>query len=96
MRALQKEKIAKILSQLFGKKKSLKDRLKVWNTKAFSNGHNYVKEAEQNLYTSQNGIQTLSTSNVLLNFEKNVECELEKALERQGCFWKEKLEQHGN
>jgi hypothetical protein len=56
----------------------------------FGNVHDYVKIAETNLSLIQEQIQSDGPSSNLLNLEKNSQCDLNKALERQEQLWKEK------
>ena len=70
--------------------KILKERLKVWNKEIFGNVHEFVKTAETNLTSIQNRIHTDRPSDNLLQHEKIAQSELNKALERQECYWQEK------
>jgi len=72
------------------KLKLLKENLRTWNREVFGNAHQFVREAEQNLHNIQNQLQTVTPTDSLLILEKAAQCELDKALERQECFWQEK------
>jgi len=72
------------------KLQNLKAKLKVWNKQTFGNVHEYVKTAESNLAHIQAQIYTTGPSDNLLDLEKNAQCDFNKALERQECYWQEK------
>jgi hypothetical protein len=72
------------------KLKRLKEELKVWNRETFGNIHDYVRVAELHLHDIQQQIHTNGHSDHLMNLEKNAQCELDKALDKQDLFWKEK------
>jgi len=56
----------------------------------FGNVHDFVKTTENNLSLIQNQIHIDGPSDNLLNLERNAKCELDKALEKQECYWHEK------
>ena len=72
------------------KLKLLKSKLKVWNKETFGNVHQYVKNSELKLNLIQTRIHTNGPSDDLLNLEKTAQNDLNIALERQECFWREK------
>jgi hypothetical protein len=72
------------------KLKRLKDKLKIWNKEIFGNVHEYVKDAEQKLQVIQAQIQNDGITDDLMDLEKSAQCNLDKALDRQHEFWKEK------
>jgi hypothetical protein len=72
------------------KLKRLKDKLKIWNKEIFGNVHSQVIDAEKNLQCIQSQIQIDGHTDNLLNLEKSAQCSLDKALERQEEFWREK------
>ncbi|PNX83757.1 ribonuclease H, partial [Trifolium pratense] len=72
------------------KLKRLKDRLRIWNKDVFGNVHAYVKDAEMKLQDIQAQIQNTGHTVALLDMEKSAQYLLDKALERQEEFWREK------
>ncbi|MCI08111.1 RNA-directed DNA polymerase (Reverse transcriptase), partial [Trifolium medium] len=72
------------------KLKRLKDKLKTWNKEVFGNVHSYVKDAEKSLQHIQSQIHLDGHSDALMIMEKEAQCNLDKALERQEEFWREK------
>ena len=76
-----------VLSQ---KLKSLKSKLKSWNKEVFGNVHGLVKDAETHLLNIQNQIDTSGHSDNLLEQQKLAQLNLDTALAKEECFWKEK------
>jgi hypothetical protein len=76
-----------VLSQ---KLKSLKLKLKTWNKETFGNVHELVKNAETHLLQIQTQIDTFGHTNILLDQQKLAQLNLESALDKEECFWKEK------
>jgi hypothetical protein len=72
------------------KLKRLKDKLKIWNKEIFGNVHSQVIDVEKNLQCIQSQIQIDGHTDYLLNLEKSAQYSLDKALERQEEFWREK------
>jgi hypothetical protein len=72
------------------KLKRLKDKLRIWNKEVFGNVHDYVTDAERNLQEIQAQIQNGGNTDNLMELEKIAQCNLDKALDRQHEFWKEK------
>ena len=67
----------------------LKDNLCTWNLEIFGNIHSHVKEAEDKLQSIQHQINSSNPTDDLLNQEKHAQCDFDKVLERQECFWRE-------
>jgi len=76
-----------VLSQ---KLKSLKLKLKTWNKQTFGNVHELVKNAETHLQHIQSQIDTSGHSDSLLEQQKLAQINLESALQKEECFWREK------
>lgn len=76
-----------VLSQ---KLKSLKSALKSWNKDVFGNVHELVRDAEAQLHLIQNQIDTSGHSDTLLEQQKIAQLNLDNALAKEECFWKEK------
>jgi len=76
-----------ILSQ---KLKHLKKNLKVSNKNVFGNIQNHVTIAEQEVQNIQAQIDTHGLTDTLLNQQKLAHINLDKALNKQEAFWKEK------
>lgn len=72
------------------KLKNLKQKLKLWNKNVFGNVNTIVKGAEQKLISIQADIDINGASETLLDNKKIAQIELEKALEKEEEFWKEK------
>lgn len=75
---------------LCSKLKALKIKLKAWNKDIFGDIHSQVAEAEKNLADLQNHINLAGHSDDLMIQEKNAQCQLDDALNKQEVFWKEK------
>jgi hypothetical protein len=75
---------------LNSKLKRLKTKLKIWNKESFGNVHSGVKDAESHLHSIQLLIQTNGHSDSLMMLEKKAQMDLDTALDRQDCFWREK------
>lgn len=76
-----------ILSQ---KLKHLKNNLKAWNKNTFGNIHIQVKEAETNVLNIQNQIDSVGLADNMLQQQKMAQIHLDRVLDRQETFWKQK------
>jgi hypothetical protein len=72
------------------KLKRLKDKLRTWNKEVFGNVHAYVNDAEMQLQEIQSQLQTEGYTDNLGTLEKTAQGNLDKALDRQEEFWREK------
>ena len=76
-----------VLSQ---KLKYLKNNLKAWNKEVFGNVHELVAQAESHLNHIQSQLDTLGHTDTLLEQQKTAQINLEKELEKEETYWKEK------
>jgi hypothetical protein len=72
------------------KLKRLKDKLRTWNKEVFGNVHAYVNDADMQLQEIQSQLQTEGYTDNLRTLEKTAQGNLDKALDRQEEFWREK------
>jgi len=72
------------------KLKLLKEKFKVWNKEVFGNVHNLVQNAEVKLNVIQLAIDTHGQSDFLFDQQKHAQIDLNKALDMEEVFWREK------
>lgn len=72
------------------KLKILKDKFKVWNKEVFGNVHALVQNAEVKLNVIQLAIDSNGQSDLLFDQQKQAQIDLNKALDMEEAFWREK------